>query len=59
MTQEAWKECRETFGPGNVLIVSNTAGSHTDVGEIEVSTFLHLLVSRVQAVVPDLLRPSP
>lgn len=37
ISKEAWQECRETFGPGNVLIVSNTAGSHLDVGEIEVS----------------------
>ncbi|KAI1786615.1 HAD phosphatase [Ganoderma leucocontextum] len=42
---DAWRECRETFGPGNVLIVSNTAGSHTDVGEIEAeSVTYHLSV---------------
>ncbi|EMD33173.1 hypothetical protein CERSUDRAFT_108356 [Gelatoporia subvermispora B] len=32
--QEAWRICRETFGEGNVLIVSNTAGSHQDAGGI-------------------------
>ncbi|KAI0359267.1 HAD-superfamily phosphatase [Trametes cingulata] len=40
---EAWQECRETFGPGNVLIVSNTAGSHLDAGEIEAESVSHHL----------------
>ncbi|EJF57248.1 HAD phosphatase [Dichomitus squalens] len=40
---DAWRECRETFGPGNVLIVSNTAGSHIDVGEIEAESVTHHL----------------
>ena len=34
--QDAWDECRRTFGPQNVLIVSNSAGSHLDAGEIQV-----------------------
>ena len=34
--QDAWDECRKTFGPQNVLIVSNSAGSHLDGGEIQV-----------------------
>ncbi|RPD58150.1 hypothetical protein L226DRAFT_490419 [Lentinus tigrinus ALCF2SS1-7] len=44
---EAWKECRETFGPGNVLIVSNTAGSHIDVGEIEAESVTYHLSAPV------------
>ncbi|KAI0753491.1 HAD phosphatase [Daedaleopsis nitida] len=44
---DAWKECRETFGPGNVLIVSNTAGSHTDVGEIEAEAVTYHLSAPV------------
>ncbi|EIW53942.1 phosphatidylglycerophosphatase [Trametes versicolor FP-101664 SS1] len=44
---EAWQECRETFGPGNVLIVSNTAGSHLDVGEIEAESVSHHLSAPV------------
>lgn len=38
--QEAWRECRETFGKGNVLLVSNSAGSHLDAGEIQVNLTL-------------------
>ncbi|KAH9925929.1 HAD phosphatase [Epithele typhae] len=41
--KQAWQECRDTFGPGNVLVVSNTAGSHTDVGEIEAESVTHHL----------------
>ncbi|KAI8978192.1 mitochondrial PGP phosphatase-domain-containing protein [Trametes punicea] len=44
---EAWRECRETFGPGNVLIVSNTAGSHLDAGEIEAESVSHHLSAPV------------
>ncbi|CAK5264178.1 unnamed protein product [Mycena citricolor] len=32
---EAWEDCRRTFGDGNVLIVSNSAGSHSDPAGIE------------------------
>ncbi|KAJ3844320.1 HAD phosphatase [Lentinula raphanica] len=31
----AWKECREVFGEGNVIVVSNTAGAHVDAGGIQ------------------------
>ncbi|KAJ7503061.1 mitochondrial PGP phosphatase-domain-containing protein [Mycena galericulata] len=31
----AWDECRRTFGDGNVLIVSNSAGSKSDVGGLQ------------------------
>jgi hypothetical protein len=34
--QEAWKECLETFGEDNVLIVSNSAGTYLDAGGIQV-----------------------
>ncbi|KDR75609.1 hypothetical protein GALMADRAFT_97324 [Galerina marginata CBS 339.88] len=33
--QESWKSCRETFGEGNVLIVSNSAGTYLDAGGIQ------------------------
>ncbi|KAF6763004.1 mitochondrial PGP phosphatase-domain-containing protein [Ephemerocybe angulata] len=32
---DAWKECIETFGEANVLIVSNSAGTHLDAGGIQ------------------------
>jgi Mitochondrial PGP phosphatase len=35
--REAWAECRETFGPENVLIVSNSVGTGGDAGGIRVS----------------------
>ncbi|KAI0705316.1 mitochondrial PGP phosphatase-domain-containing protein [Cerioporus squamosus] len=50
---EAWRECRETFGPGNVLIVSNTAGSHLDAGEIEAESVTYHLSA------PVLRHPTP
>ncbi|KAJ7125202.1 mitochondrial PGP phosphatase-domain-containing protein [Mycena epipterygia] len=33
--RDAWNECRQTFGDGNVLIVSNSAGSNHDTGGIQ------------------------
>ncbi|RUS34754.1 hypothetical protein BC938DRAFT_478750 [Jimgerdemannia flammicorona] len=30
--QDAWNECKEAFGEENVVIVSNSAGTHDDVG---------------------------
>ncbi|KAJ8453727.1 hypothetical protein ONZ51_g13437 [Trametes cubensis] len=44
---DAWRECRETFGPDNVLIVSNTAGSHLDIGSIEAESVSHHLSAPV------------
>ncbi|OSC98780.1 hypothetical protein PYCCODRAFT_1417096 [Trametes coccinea BRFM310] len=44
---DAWRECRETFGHGNVLIVSNTAGSHLDSGELEAESVQHHLSAPV------------
>ncbi|GJE97319.1 HAD phosphatase [Phanerochaete sordida] len=40
---DAWCECREAFGEGNVLIVSNSAGTRVDPGEIQAeSVTFHL-----------------
>jgi len=36
LIQAAWNECRKTFGEGNVLIVSNSAGTSMDPGGIQV-----------------------
>ncbi|KAF8963603.1 mitochondrial PGP phosphatase-domain-containing protein [Flammula alnicola] len=33
--QESWKQCRETFGKGNILIVSNSAGTYLDAGDLQ------------------------
>jgi len=44
---EAWRECRETFGHDNVLIVSNSAGSHLDAGEIQAESVSYELSAPV------------
>ena len=44
--QDAWDDCRETFGEGNVIIVSNSAGAWVDPGGIQV-TFLFQLITRL------------
>jgi phosphatidylglycerophosphatase GEP4 len=36
---DAWQECLDTFGDGNVIIVSNSAGTYLDAGGIQVSAF--------------------
>ena len=36
LVKEAWRQCRETFGEGNVVIVSNMAGTSHDAGQLEV-----------------------
>jgi len=36
LIQQAWDECREVFGEGNVLIVSNSSGTSLDPGGIQV-----------------------
>ncbi|PPQ71829.1 hypothetical protein CVT24_006954, partial [Panaeolus cyanescens] len=47
--EEAWKECRETFGEGNVLIVSNSAGTYLDAGGLQSeSVSYHLSVPVLQ-----------
>ncbi|KAH9833465.1 mitochondrial PGP phosphatase-domain-containing protein [Rhodofomes roseus] len=45
--KDAWDECRKTFGPQNVLIVSNSAGSHLDAGEIQAESVSHHLSAPV------------
>ncbi|KAH0589169.1 hypothetical protein H2248_004935 [Termitomyces sp. 'cryptogamus'] len=39
--QQAWDECRKTFGEGNVLIVSNSAGTWLDPGGIQCESVTH------------------
>ncbi|KDQ50894.1 hypothetical protein JAAARDRAFT_164326 [Jaapia argillacea MUCL 33604] len=51
--EDAWKECRETFGEGNVLIVSNSAGTTRDPGLLQAESVTHHLQT------PVLLHPSP
>ncbi|KAF9529793.1 mitochondrial PGP phosphatase-domain-containing protein [Crepidotus variabilis] len=41
--EEAWKTCRETFGEGNVIIVSNSAGTGLDAGGIQAESVQHHL----------------
>jgi hypothetical protein len=40
--QDAWQECRDVFGPGNVLIVSNSAGTRRDYGDIQARLLLRV-----------------
>lgn len=40
--KNAWDECRRVFGSENVLIVSNSAGTHLDPGGIQVCAKPHL-----------------
>lgn len=43
--EDAWRECREAFGEGNVIIVSNSAGTKFDAGGIQAeSVSYHLSV---------------
>ncbi|KAF4563179.1 hypothetical protein EYR40_007110 [Pleurotus pulmonarius] len=41
--KDAWQECKRTFGNGNVLIVSNSAGTYLDAGEIQAESVSHHL----------------
>jgi len=41
---DAWQECRRTFGEGNVLVVSNSAGTpQCDAGGIQAESISHYL----------------
>jgi len=41
---DAWRECRQTFGEGNVLVVSNSAGTpQYDAGGIQAESISHYL----------------
>ncbi|VDC05089.1 unnamed protein product [Peniophora sp. CBMAI 1063] len=54
--KDAWDECLKTFGPDNVLIVSNSAGSTLDPGEFQaesVSWHLRAPVLRHRAMKPS------
>ncbi|KZV68767.1 HAD-superfamily phosphatase [Peniophora sp. CONT] len=54
--KDAWDECLATFGPDNVLIVSNSAGSKLDPGEFQaesVSWHLRVPVLRHRAMKPS------
>ncbi|TFK74687.1 hypothetical protein BDN72DRAFT_789008 [Pluteus cervinus] len=45
--KDAWNKCRETFGEGNVLIVSNSAGTKLDPGGIQAESVRHHLLAPV------------
>ncbi|KAH8103535.1 HAD phosphatase [Cristinia sonorae] len=53
---DAWKECREVFGDGNVLIVSNSAGTRLDPGGIQAESVSHYL--SVPVLQHSSLKPS-
>ncbi|KAG2358103.1 mitochondrial PGP phosphatase-domain-containing protein [Suillus spraguei] len=53
---DAWRECREAFGEGNVIIVSNSAGTKYDAGGIQAeSVSYHLSVPVLRH---DTLKPG-
>ena len=67
LRKDAWKECREVFGEGNVLIVSNSVGAKHDAGQGRPSEatptlrrLLRLSLSRIISLFPrcDTTRPS-
>lgn len=43
--QDSWRECREVFGEGNILIVSNSAGTQSDAGGLQVRHLWPMAVS--------------
>ncbi|KAJ6593378.1 mitochondrial PGP phosphatase-domain-containing protein [Mycena capillaripes] len=45
--RDAWDECRQTFGDGNVLIVSNSAGSNSDAAGIQAESVKRCLQAPV------------
>ncbi|KAJ7099507.1 mitochondrial PGP phosphatase-domain-containing protein [Mycena belliarum] len=45
--RDAWNECRQTFGDGNVLIVSNSAGAKSDTGGIQAESVTRSLQAPV------------
>ncbi|KAJ7350636.1 mitochondrial PGP phosphatase-domain-containing protein [Mycena albidolilacea] len=53
--RDAWDECRQTFGEGNVLIVSNSAGCNSDTGGIQAES----VKRRLQAPVLFHSTPKP
>ncbi|EIN06779.1 HAD phosphatase [Punctularia strigosozonata HHB-11173 SS5] len=53
---DAWKECRDAFGEGNVLIVSNSAGTKWDTALIQAESVTNHL--RVPVLRHASLKPS-
>jgi phosphatidylglycerophosphatase GEP4 len=50
--ENGWKDLKETFGPGRVLVVSNSAGTRKDFGGIAVSFLQSYIVGNsIQAQV--------
>ncbi|KAI0034856.1 mitochondrial PGP phosphatase-domain-containing protein [Vararia minispora EC-137] len=45
--EDAWTDCLTTFGPSNVLIVSNSAGTTVDPGQFQAESVSHHLRARV------------
>ncbi|KAL5495636.1 hypothetical protein ACEPAI_1099 [Sanghuangporus weigelae] len=41
--KDAWEECKTVFGAENILVVSNSAGTHLDPGGIEAESVSHHL----------------
>ncbi|KDQ20145.1 hypothetical protein BOTBODRAFT_170157 [Botryobasidium botryosum FD-172 SS1] len=41
--REAWRECKQVFGDGNVVIVSNSAGTAIDAAGIQAESLSHHL----------------
>ncbi|KAH7925975.1 HAD-superfamily phosphatase [Leucogyrophana mollusca] len=54
--QNTWTKCRDAFGEGNVLIVSNSAGTRFDAGEIQAESVSHHL--SVPVLRHNTLKPS-
>ncbi|KAJ6491754.1 mitochondrial PGP phosphatase-domain-containing protein [Mycena vitilis] len=54
--RDAWDECRNTFGEGNVLIVSNSAGSKSDTAGIQAESVKRSLQAPV--LFHSALKPS-
>ncbi|KAH8827886.1 HAD phosphatase [Flagelloscypha sp. PMI_526] len=52
----AWHDCRRTFGEGNVLVVSNSAGTSSDPGGIQAESVRHHL--EVPVLLHSSLKPS-
>ncbi|KAK0486225.1 mitochondrial PGP phosphatase-domain-containing protein [Armillaria novae-zelandiae] len=52
----AWQECRETFGEGNVIVVSNSAGTHLDAGGIQAESVSYHL--NVPVLIHSTMKPS-
>ncbi|KAG1758356.1 HAD phosphatase [Suillus occidentalis] len=54
--EDAWRECREAFGEGNVIIVSNSAGTKFDAGGIQAESVSHHI--SVPVLRHDTLKPG-